>query len=467
MGKIKIDPTVFREYDIRGVVDKNLSLEFAELLGKAFGTYLLKRGTKDVLIGRDTRFSSESLSNKVVKGLLSTGCNIFDVGLCLVSTIYFSRQKFGIDGAVYVSASHNPPQYNGFKLCSGINAITGPEIQKVRKIMENGEFPVGKGEYKVISEANKIYYKTITDLIKLHRPVKVVIDSGNMTPALFVPQFLKGLGCEVIELFSKIDPSMKNHIPDPVAEEAYKFLIPKVLQTKADCGILLDGDGDRVGFADNKGNIRLGDIILGLLINEILPRHPGAKVIVEVKDSEMVVDEVKRLDGIPIFWKTGHALLDQKVFEEKAILCGEMSCHYWITENWYCFDDAIFALAHVLRILSKSSETLKQLVDKLPHYYSTPEYRIPCREDKKFSIVKEVTKFFNPKCYKVIEVDGIRGYLEDGWFLFRASNTQPMVSLRCEAKSKEGLGRIKDIIKDYFDSSGEIVIDWEKPYSIA
>jgi len=464
---VKFDSTIFREYDIRGIDGESLTEEFALQLGKGFGTYLLERGTENVLLGRDTRFSSEKFAKAISQGLLSCGCDVFDIGLCLTSVIYFARHKFAIDGGIYITASHNPPKYNGFKLCHGVNAITGVEIQKVKKIMESGNFKIGQGKYFEKTSANKEYYQEVLKKIKLERPLKVVVDSGNMTPGLFVPNFLRDLGCEVIELFSQIDPSMKNHIPDPVAPQAYKFLTPKVVEKQADLGILLDGDGDRVGFVDNEGNVRLGDIILGLLVREILPRNPKAKVIVEVKDSEMVVDEVKKFGGKPIFWKTGHALLDQKVYEEKAILCGEMSCHYWITENWFCFDDAIFALANLLKIISKSKKSFKQLVEELPQYFSTPEYRLPCPEKEKFSLVTKVVNYFKPKCSKIVDVDGIRGYLEDGWFLFRASNTQPMVSLRCEAKTQEGLEKIKSTVKNYLDNFKEINLDWGRPYNIA
>lgn len=461
---MKINEAVFKEYDLRGIVDKDLSDEFSELLGKAFGTYLLKRGTKDVIVGRDTRASSPSYQKNVEKGLMSTGCNVYDIGIVITSTAYFARHHYRIDGAVYVTASHNPPQYNGFKLCSGLNTISGAEIEEVKEIMLSGKFKTGKGDYKELQDANKAYYDAIRQRIKLKKKLKVVVDSGNGTTGLFVPEFLKSIGCEVVELYTDIDPNYPNHIPDPVYLDAYKELIKTVKETKADVGILFDGDGDRVGFTDEKGRIWVGDIIFILLIRDMLPKHPGAKVIVELKDSELVVDEVKRLGGIPIFWKTGHPLLDKKVAEEKALMCGEMSCHYWITENWYVFDDAVFALSHMLRIISNSEKKFSEMIDELPLYHVTPEYRISAPEDKKFQIVKEVTNYFKKVCKKYVDIDGIRGYLEDGWFLFRASNTQPMVIVRCEAKTKEGLEKIKKIVKAKLDEYPEINLDWNRQY---
>src|SRR3990167_1084071 len=335
---LKINPRIFREYDIRGLVDKDIDEEFALVLGKAYGTYLKSQNTKDVVVARDTRVTSEPYQKALMDGLISTGCNVFDLGIAIVSTMYFARQYYKIDGGVMVSASHNPPQYNGFKLCHGHNTISGLEIQQIRELMGKGEFINGTGKITSWPQGNKDYYEEIKKKIKLKKKLKVVVDSSAAIAGLFVPNLLRDLGCEVIELYSEFNPTNPPHIPDPVVIDAYKDLIKKVLDNKADVGILFDGDADRVGFVDDMGRIQLGDIILTLLVQDYLPKNPGEKVIVELKDSEMVVDETKRLGGIPIFWKTGHSLLDEKVYEEKALLCGEMSCHYWITKDWYVFD---------------------------------------------------------------------------------------------------------------------------------
>ena len=458
---MKINPEIFRAYDIRGIVNKDLNPEIAELIGKAFGTYLLERGTGDVLVGRDTRATSEEYQHTFSRGLLSTGCNVIDIGLTLSSILYFARQYYKIDGGVMVTASHNPPDWNGFKLCHGLNAIVEEEIKKVGDILISEKFKTGKGEIRTLDVA-PIYFEAIKQRVKLKKPLKIVVDGGNATPSLFIPKFLRELGCQVIPLHCDINPNFPRGVLDPVKLDDYQDLIKEVKKEKANLGILLDGDGDRVGFVDEKGNIWLGDTILLLLIREIIPKNPGRKVIVEVKDSEVVVEETKRLGGIPIFWKTGHALLDHKVFEEKAILCGEMSCHYWITDNWYYFDDAIYALARVLKIISDSGKGLSELVAELPKYEATPEYRIPCPEDKKFKLVEELVEYFRDKCNKVVDVDGIRGYIEDGWFLIRASNTQPLIVVRCEAKTKEGLEKIKKLIKNKLDEYSDIRLDWKK-----
>ena len=287
-----------------------------------------------------------------------------------------------------------------------------------------------------------------------------MVECGNAVSSILIPEFLESLGCQVVPLHCNIDSSFPKGVPDPVKLSYYKDLIEKVKEEKADLGILLDGDGDRVGFVDEKGSIWLGDIILLLLIREILPKNPGRKVIVEVKDSEAVVEETKRLGGVPIFWKTGHALLDHKVFEEKAILCGEMSCHYWVTEDWYYFDDAIYALARVLKIIADSEKSFSELIAELPKYEATHEHRVACPEEKKFEIVDELVKYFREKCDKVVDIDGIRGYIEDGWFLIRASNTQPLIVVRCEAKTKQGLEKIKKLIKNKLDEYPDLNFDW-------
>lgn len=459
-----INPKIFREYDIRGIAGEDLSEEFANVLGQAYGTYLQSVGTKDAVVARDTRTTSPAYQKALIEGLISTGCNVKDLGIAIVSTMYFSRQFFNIDGGVMVSASHNPPQYNGFKLCHGPNTISGKEIQKIRQLMEKGQFVTGRGTVVNFPQANEAYYRELKKRIKLKRKLKVVVDASAAIAGLFVPKLLRDLGCDVVELYTEINPTSPPHIPDPVVIDAYTDLIKTVKENKADIGVLFDGDADRVGFVDEKGRIQLGDIILTMLVQDYLPKNPGSKVIVELKDSEMVVDEVNRLGGIPIFWKTGHSLLDEKVFQEKALLCGEMSCHYWIPKDWYYFDDAVHTMCQVLRILSEGEKTFSQIVDAFPKYYATPEYRIGLADEKKFEIVKQVVEYFRPKCTKIIDLDGIRGYTADGWFLIRAANTGPLIALRVEAKTAEGLERLKKFVAEGLKNFPDIHLDWNRQY---
>jgi len=459
-----INPKIFREYDIRGIAGEDLSEEFANVLGKAYGTYLQNVGTKDVVVARDTRTTSPAYQKALIEGLTSTGCSVKDLGIAIVSTMYFSRQFFNIDGGVMVSASHNPPQYNGFKLCHGPNTISGKEIQKIRQMMEKGEFKTGSGKIVPFPQGNTTYYEELKKHIKLAKKLKVVVDASAAIAGLFVPKLLRDLGCDVVELYTEVNPTNPPHISDPVVIDAYTDLIKTVRENKADIGVLFDGDADRVGFVDEKGRIQLGDIILTLLVQDYLPKNPNSKVIVELKDSEMVVDEVNRLGGIPIFWKTGHSLLDEKVYEEKALLCGEMSCHYWIPKDWYYFDDAVHTMCQVLRILSESDKTLSSIIDTFPKYYATPEYRIALADEKKFEIVKQVVEYFRPKCTKIIDLDGIRGYTNDGWFLIRAANTGPLIALRVEAKTAEGLERLKKFVEEGLKNFPDIHLDWNRQY---
>jgi len=453
--------SMFKMYDVRGIVGKDLNPDVAELIGKAFGTYLLERGTKDVVVGRDSRETSPEYLERVINGLKSTGCDVVNIGLTLSSAVYFTMREKGIKGGLMVTASHNPPTYNGFKFCHGKHAIAGDEIQEVRKLFESGKFKTGEGSVRN-EDMNKVYFDRIAGKVKIEKRLKVVVDCGNSTPGALVPGFLEQLGCDVIPLFCDLDPSFPNHAPDPAGLVNYHELVKMVKKTGADIGIMLDGDGDRAGFVDHKGGIHLGDTILTLFIREIIPKNPGRKVIVELKDSEVVVEETKRLGGIPIFWKTGHALLDKKIQEEDAILCGEMSCHYWVIDDWYSFDDSIYAMARLLRMASQ--RPLAELVDELPKYPATPEYRLVCPDEKKDEVVEGFVRHAKEHCDKVIDVDGVRAYIADGWFLLRQSNTQPRITMRCEAKTTEGLEKVKDFVKKKMDEYDFITLDWDKPY---
>ena len=464
---MKIDPTIFKSYDIRGINKKQLSNKLAELIGKGFGTFLIRKGTRDCLVCRDTRATSEDYQKHLTRGLLSVGINVHNMDLALASHLYHARQYYDIDGGVMVTASHNPPDYNGFKLCSGVNAISSNEVQTVRKLVEKRDFESGKGREFDKSEANKVYYDEIKKRVKFKKKLKVVVDAGHQTPTLFIPEFLRDMGCEIITLHENIDSSFPAGIPDPVNQKFMKHTQDAVLEHNADVGIVMDADGDRGGMVDNKGRIWMGDMILDLLVRDYLPRNIGAKVIVEVKDSEIVVEDTKRLGGIPIFWKTGHALLDVKVHEEKALLCGEMSCHYWVTDDWYVFDDTPYALTQVLRIISESENNFSDLMDKIPKYPSTPEIRFKCPENKKGLVVKDGVRYFRGKCDKVVDVDGIRGYKHGGWFLLRKSNTQPLLSVRAEAKTNENLQKIKKFVKDFLDKHDFLSFSWERQYEKA
>lgn len=458
---------IFKTYDIRGINGDELTPEFVKLIGKAFGTFLRRKGTLDCLICRDTRITSEEYQNQFSNGLLETGINAHDMGLALASHLYHARHYYHIDGGVMVTASHNPPNYNGFKLCSGLNAISEKEIQDVKNLIVKKDFEKGQGQKFAKTEANKVYYEEIKKRVRLVKSLKVVVDGGHQTPGLFIPKFLRELGCEVIVLHENLDSSFPAGVPDPVNPGFIKYTQEAILKYKADVGIVMDADGDRGGMVDNKGRAWMGDMILSLLIRHLLPVNKGAKVIVEVKDSEIVVEDTKRLGGIPIFWKTGHALLDPKVYEEKALLCAEMSCHYWLTKDWYTFDDTPYALVNVLKIISESEKTFAEIMDEIPKYPSTPEIRFKCPTDKMKSVVSEGVTYFKDKCDRVVDIDGIRGYKFGGWFLLRSSNTQPLLSVRAEARTEDNLNELKMFVKKFLDRYDFLNFDWSRQYDEA
>lgn len=460
-----VNENIFRAYDIRGIAGVDLDDRIVNLLGKSFGTYLRQRGEKDVIVGHDNRPSYREFHEAFVRGLTVVGCDVIDLGFSLSPMIYFSRHHYDVDGACMITASHNPPRYNGFKMCHGLNAIVEDEIQEVKNILLAGDFADGKGNVEK-RDVSPAYFEAICKRVNLKKNYKVVVDCGNSTPALFVPKLLEKLGCQVVPLFCDLDSNFPNHLPDPVAVDYYEPLRKKVLEEEADFGVMIDGDGDRVGFMDEKGRILYGDIILTLLIRDIVPDNRGSKVIIEMKDTQLAYDETKRLGGIPIFWKTGHALLDHKVYEEKAILCGEMSCHFWVCDDYYVYDDSIYALARALKMLDRTGKSLGQLYDELPPLFNTPEYRVSVKTDNQQGFVDNLRNEMRDSCDSTIEIDGIRGYLGDGWFLIRSSNTQPVISVRAEARSPEGLVKIKDFIYNTLARHPEVDFTWERQYDV-
>lgn len=440
---MKLNENMFRMYDIRGVWGEDLTAETAEIIGKAFGTYVRQKGIKDVLVGRDNRLSSRPIRDALIKGLTSTGCDVLDVGVLTTPAFYYSNVLYNYQAGMMITASHNPPQFNGFKVMVGPSTIYGDELKKLYYIAEKGEFEKGTGDVKYAYPINS-YINMIKEKVKLgDRKLKVVVDCGNGTGSYFYPDVIYNLGCEVYPLYCESDPTFPNHFPDPVKEENLKDLIEEVKRVKADLGIAFDGDGDRIGVVDDKGNIIWGDMLMILYWREIMKKHPGADAIVEVKCSQALVEEIERLGGKPIFFKTGHSLIKAKMKELGAVFTGEMSGHMFFADEYYGFDDAAYAAARLLRILSNTDKSLSELLADVPKYPATPEIRLECDDEKKFDVVKGVTEYFKEKGYDIIDVDGARVLFDEGWGLVRASNTGPELIVRCEAKTKEKLEEIK------------------------
>lgn len=456
-----INPQIFRQYDIRGVAERDLTDETVELLGKAFGTVVRESGTDRVLVGRDNRLSSERLRDAITRGLLAAGCGVVDIGLVVTPVVYYARVHYGIDGAVMITGSHNPPDENGFKIALGSGTIYGAEIQKLKDLMLSGAFSAGEGRWEE-RDAAPAYLAMLKEKIKLGpRKLKVAVDCGNGAASLFAEQILKNWGCEVIPLYCEPDGTFPNHQPDPVKTANLRELREVVTGEKADLGLAFDGDADRIGVVDEEGGIIWGDMLMCLYWREIMKKHPGAAAIIEVKCSQALVDEVIRLGGKPFFYKTGHSLIKAKMKETGAVFTGEMSGHMFFADEYYGFDDAYYAAGRLLRILSGSGEKLSAMLKEIPKYYSTAETRIPCSDQDKFKVVKGLVEQFK-HAYEVIDVDGLRVLFGDGWGLVRASNTQPVLVARCEAKTPEGLQRICDTMQEAlgrFPEAGKF--EWE------
>ncbi|MBI9077830.1 MAG: phosphomannomutase/phosphoglucomutase [Desulfatibacillum sp.] len=440
-----MNPQIFREYDIRGIAGKDLTEENVYDLGRAIGTLLIRKGSQKIVLGRDCRLSSPALSARAARGLMDVGCNILDIGVCPTPLLSFAIHHLKAEGGVMVTASHNPPEYNGFKISNGTDSVHGEEIRKILAIIQNKDFETGQGasaDHKV----NQAYQDYVLNNITISKPLRVGIDAGNGTAGVVAVPLLNALGCEVHDIYCDMDGNFPNHEPDPTVMDNMVDLAALVREKKLDLGIGFDGDGDRLGVVDETGAMIYGDQLLTLFAREILTRKPGAVFISEVKCSQTMYDDIEKRGGKPIMWKTGHSLIRAKMKEEKAELAGEMSGHMFFADRYLGFDDAAYAACRLLEILADSGGKMSDLLADLPKTYNTPEIRVECPEETKFSIVKEVTEYFRSR-HKIIDIDGVRVLFGDGWGLVRASNTQPVLVLRFEALSRERLTEIKDYVE--------------------
>lgn len=437
---------IFREYDIRGVVGKDFTLEEMERFGRGYGTYLRTLGGTKAVVGRDCRLSSPEIRDVLVQGLLSSGLDVVDVGMCPTPVLYFAIRRLGVDGGLMITASHNPPQYNGFKVCIGTETIFGAELQELRRTVEAGNFSSGQGRlsnYDVLTP----YCNYLASNLKLQRPVRLAVDCGNGTAGLTAGAVLRALGCTPVELFMEPDGRFPNHDPDPTVLKNLSKLRQVVLEEGLELGIAFDGDGDRLGVVDQRGEVIPGDMLMVIFAKDILKKTPGATFIGEVKCSQRMYDEITARGGKALMWKTGHSLIKSKIKEEKAVLAGEMSGHLFFADRYFGYDDALYAACRLLEILSKDQKPLSSYLEDLPAAVATPEIRVPCPEEKKFKVVEQVLNFFK-QTHPVIDVDGARVLFPEGWGLVRASNTSPVLVLRFEAKDPEGLGRIQALVEE-------------------
>jgi len=435
---------IFREYDIRGIFPEELNQETAYRLGRAIGTYYQDNGVARVSVGRDCRLSSPDLSKWLIDGLTESGVNIVDVGMVPTPLLYFSLHKLDVGGGIQITGSHNPPDFNGFKVCLGKASIHGKEIQKIRDIIESADFKIGKGELETF-DITTPYLEYLENNIQAG-PAKcrVVVDAGNGVGGPVACEAYRRMGFEVVPLFCEPDGRFPNHHPDPTIPENLQHMVLKVSESSADFGIAFDGDADRIGVVDQGGSIIWGDQLMIIFSRDLLSRHPGASIIGEVKCSQILYDDIEAKGGRAIMWKAGHSLIKSKMKEEGALLAGEMSGHLFFAERYFGFDDAIYAGARLLEIVSQTQKGPKTLLADVPIMVNTPEIRMDCPEDKKFQIVAGLVDEFK-KDFTVIDVDGARVLFDGGWGLVRASNTQPVLVLRFEAIDETRLEEIRKV----------------------
>ncbi len=436
-----INPKIFREYDIRGIAGQDLDEPAVEILGRAIGTFFLGRGQADAAVGRDVRLSSPAFAAALIRGLTSTGCDVADLGVVPTPLLYFSVFHDHMPAGVMVTGSHNPPEHNGFKMMSGLETLYGKTIQALYEIVRKGVFPRGQGRVRPLDIVSE-YQDYVAGNVRFARPVKVVVDAGNGAGGVVAVPLLRRLGAEVVDIFCEPDGRFPNHHPDPTLPEAMDKLVAKVRETGAEAGIAYDGDADRIGVVDDTGRVLWGDQLLIIFARDILPSRPGAAVISEVKASKVLYEEIERLGGRPIMWRTGHSLIKQKIKEENAPLAGEMSGHMFFNDRWFGFDDAIYASARLIEILSRSKDKLSAMMAGLPKTFATPEIRIYASDEVKFKIVDEVRRVLAAR-YPVIDIDGVRAIFPKGWGLVRASNTQAVIVLRFEADTEADLAAIQ------------------------
>lgn len=444
-----MNPEIFREYDIRGRAEIDFDEADVLRLGRAIGTFLRRNACSRVAVGRDCRLTSDVYANQLIRGMISTGCHVKDIGVCSSPVLYFAIGHLKLDGGVMVTASHNPRDDNGFKICIGQDSIHGDQIQTILEMFRDQDFSKSEGT-RTGKTVIPDYQSRIIGGISLGRPLRVGVDAGNGTAGVVALPILQKLGenigCEIHPIYCEMDGNFPNHPADPTVAENMADLSRMVRKKGLDIGIGYDGDGDRLGVVDERGNMVFGDRLMLLFAREILERQPGATFIADVKCSKVLYDDIEARGGKAIMWKTGHSLIKAKMNEVEAVLAGEMSGHFFFEDRYLGYDDGIYASCRLLELLSKSDGTLSDLLADVPDTFNTPEIRIDCPDSRKFRVVKKVVDHFRER-YPVIDIDGVRVLFEDGWALVRASNTQAKLVMRFEALSAQRLAEIREAVE--------------------
>ena len=448
-----MNPYIFRKYDIRGIVDKDLTDQFVNNLGRAYGTMVKRCGKKIVAVGGDCRLSTERFRKALINGIMATGIDVIDLGTCTTPILYFALYTQPIDGGIMITGSHNPSDFNGFKLCVGKDTIHGEKIQELRVLIERNDFACGEGSVQTL-DIVRLYRRHLVDLFDFPRSVSVAIDAGNGTGGEVCIPILRELQVNAVPLNCTMDGTFPVHHPDPTVASNLEQIIDVVVTQGLDAGIAFDGDTDRIGVVDEKGSIIWGDKLVMLFAREILKKKQGATIISEVKASQLLYDDIEKHGGNGVMWKTGHSLIKAKIKETGAALAGEMSGHMFFADRYFGFDDAIYAVLRLIEIMANTDRPLSELLADVPETVVTPEIRFSCPDDIKFKIVDAVRDSLKDK-YTIIDIDGVRVHFEDGWGLLRASNTQAVLVMRVEASTEKRLSEIKCMLENWVQKAKE------------
>lgn len=464
---MKINPFIFRCYDIRGIVDQDLDAEKIEAIGKAYGTFLHRRKIRQAVVGRDCRLSGEEYKTAFIRGLISTGVDVIDLGMIMTQMMYYGQYRFQTNGGAMITASHNPYNFNGFKLGVGFSKTTEmEEVQEIKNYVDTDNYIKAEAPGKITrADIKEDYFNDVLKRIRLKKKFKVVVDFRHGTPAMYVPELLANAGCEVISRRDNVDGNFPAGTPDPTAENFIKELAEVVIKEKADFGLGFDGDGDRIGVVDEKGRILWNDVLVAIFAQEILERFPGSKIIYNGLCSQVVREVVKLNGGIPIIWRTGHSFIKSKIAEESAAFGGELSGHFFFNDNAYGHDDGSYAALRVLEYLSDKNTTLSQLYETFPQYISSPEIKIGCPDDKKVGIVKNLSQRFrsdfpNAKITDDTVIpgdDGTRADFDDGMMIFRYSQNGPYITVKFEAKDQATYDKRKAYVREMLKSCPEMI----------
>ncbi len=466
---MKINPNVFRNYDVRGIVDVDLDAEKVEAIGKGYGTFLRRRKIRQAVVGYDCRLSGPAYKTAMIKGLRSMGVSVIDLGVVMTQMMYFAQYRFQTNGGVMITASHNPANYNGMKIAIGYSQTTGPEeVQEIKKIIDEEKYfkSDDEGGYEE-KNITKDYQNDVLKRIVLKKKFKVVVDSGCGTTGMYIPEILTKAGCEVVEKNTKVDGSFPVGTPDPTSKKVADRLAKTVLENKADLGLMFDGDGDRIGLVDQRGDILWNDVLVAIFAKEILERFPGSKIVYNTLCSQIVREVVIKNGGIPVMWKTGHSFIKSKIAEENAAFGGELSGHFFFADNAYGHDDGTYAALRIMEYLGEKNQTLSQLYESFPKFISSPEIKIGCPDDKKAQVIKELSVVFK-KDFPDAEItdssvipddDGTRADFADGMMIFRYSQNGPYITVKFEAKDQAKYDERKRYVKNLLKSYPDMI--WE------